>query len=228
MSIHWIRFSKWISSWPFSAPNSSKGQVRSYGALHKAQHEMSPTDLCNVICSHNSYSTLSTLLPYTLPYSSHNICFLWPTVGNNFLVWAGIHIKYVKFVCGVCVGMYKTKQILTKKPGGILRCFLSYPISFFKMLVATHQIGFILLMGHDPTTWKTLTLWRGSSIYCFICLDYPFPFVYSFWSQLKDHFLRNFPGPPCLRNHHHQTRAESLVWCFIASLLFITVLTKSK
>lgn len=110
----------------------------------------------------------------------------------------------------------------SKEPGDILRCFLCYRISFFKMVATAHQIGFILIMGHDPTTWKTLTIWlRILSIYISICLGYSFPFVYSFWPQLKDHFLKEIfldHQYPC--KYHHQRRMESPLRCILASYTF--------
>lgn len=57
------------------------------------------------------------------------------------------------FVCGVRMKeRVNIKQILAKEPDDILRCFLSYSISFFKMPVATHQIALRLTMDSVPTT----------------------------------------------------------------------------
>ena len=98
--------------------------------------------------------------------------------------------------------------------------FFPIPFHFLKSRLQPTKLVW-LIMGSVPTTWETPTVGlRVLSICSSICLDYSFLFVYSFWSQLKDHFLKEtFLDLPCSHNHHHhhQTRTESPVTCFIPS-----------
>ena len=90
-------FKTWISSCHFSAQNSSKRQVTSYRALQGSAWDLAPTSLCSVVWSHNSYSTLSTLLPHTpLSHFSNSICLPWPTVEP-------VYTLIMLCLCVVCV-----------------------------------------------------------------------------------------------------------------------------
>lgn len=121
---------------------------------YKAQHERSaPTSFCSVTWSQDSYTILlSTLLPHIPPpHYSNDVCLLWSTVGNTTTSWSVYTLSMICSCVVLHVGTYKTEnRFRAKEPGDLLRRFLSYPISFFKMLPASHQIGFLPIMGSWP------------------------------------------------------------------------------
>ena len=203
----------------FLSQNSSKGQWEAI-VHYKVQHEtcLLPISAMSseVKFLVNTLSTPATHIP--LSHFS-NIYLPWLVVVNNFISAASIHIKYVMFVCGVhmqeCVNI---KQILAMEPDDVLRCFLSCSISFLKMPVATHQIALRLTMDSVPTTWKTpiVGLNRVLSIQFYLPgLVLPLCLLILISVQ------RNLPGLPLPHNyHHHQTRTEFPVGCFIVSYAF--------
>lgn len=125
---------------------------------------------------------------------------------------------YMLRVSYLCVA-----RLLGKAHVMYVRFLKFHPISFLKMLGATHQLGFTHVTAHDPTVWKTPTVQlRVLSISNSICREYSFSFVNSFWSQLKAYLFKEMfpdhPHPP--QNHYHQTRVESPVRCSIVSSTF--------
>ena len=92
------------------------------------------------------------------------------------------------------------------------------------MLVATHQIGFILIMGPWSYNLKNTIQFRVPEPLLSLCLL----ILISAQRSLPQ---RNLPGPPLVpsshnhhhhhhHHHHHQTRAESPIRCFIVLYAF--------